>query len=171
MLDFLPMEITNKESVAIMQGMPVFGGLRDEILGFLLERARVVNVPKAGYFMHENDPGDSMFILLSGRAAILKTWEGREYLLRYSAPGDCFGEMSLIDLGPRSVSARALEDSVALELAAADLHGVYRRDSKQFALIYMNMGREVSRRLRESNQRLFEARIEAGKVGEELHLP
>jgi hypothetical protein len=36
---------------------------------------------------------------------------------------------------------------------------VYARDLKQFALIQMNMGREVCRRLREANNRLFGTRM------------
>jgi FAD/FMN-containing dehydrogenase len=44
-------------------------------------------------------------------------------------------------------------------LSAANLHQIYAQDLKQFALIQMNMGREVSRRLRESDNRLFSARM------------
>jgi hypothetical protein len=37
----------------------------------------------------------------------------------------------------------------------------------QLALIYMNMGREVSRRLREADERLFQAKVEALLIGED----
>jgi CRP-like cAMP-binding protein len=62
-----------------------------------------------------------------------------------------------MDRLPRSASIRAVEDCTAIRLSAANLHQVYERDPKQFALIQMNMGREVSRRLRESDNRLFRA--------------
>lgn len=159
-----------KERLELLQGMPIFGGVKGSVLELLLSVGGHVSVEPGGYFMHEGEDGQSMFILLVGKAAILKTWEGREYLLRYSNPGDCFGEMSLIDLGPRSASVRAVIDAEALEITTNDLHRVYETDREQFALLHMNMGREVSRRLRLSNQHLFEAKIEAGKVGEDLHL-
>jgi len=64
----------------------------------------------------------------------------------------------VMDLLPRSASVRAVEDCTAIRLSAANLYRVYERDLKQFALIQMNMGREVTRRLRETDNQLF-ARI------------
>jgi hypothetical protein len=44
---------------------------------------------------------------------------------------------------------------------------VYQKNLEQLTLIYMNMGREVSRRLREADERMFQARIEAISRGDE----
>ena len=65
-----------------------------------------------------------------------------------------------MDLCPRSASVRAIEDCTALRISAANLHQVYARDLKQFTLIQMNMGREVCRRLRNSDNWLFSVRME-----------
>jgi CRP-like cAMP-binding protein len=89
--------------------------------------------------------------------AILRPWEGSEVALSSLGPGDCFGEMALIDFCQRSASVRAEEDAHAIEVPAAALHRLYKTDLEQFALIQMNMGREVTRRLRITDQRLFEA--------------
>jgi CRP-like cAMP-binding protein len=62
-----------------------------------------------------------------------------------------------MDLCPRSASVRADDDCQALELSAAALLGLFERDPEQFALIQMNMGREVCRRLRAADQQLFAA--------------
>ncbi len=64
-----------------------------------------------------------------------------------------------MDLGARSASVRALEDCTAIRISAANLYKVYAQDLKQFALIQMNMGREVCRRLREADRRLFSAKM------------
>jgi CRP/FNR family cyclic AMP-dependent transcriptional regulator len=72
-----------------------------------------------------------------------------------------FGEMAVMDLRPRSASVQAIENSAAICLSAANLYRVYARDLKQFALIQMNMGREVCRRFRETDERLFCARMSA----------
>jgi hypothetical protein len=56
---------------------------------------------------------------------------------------------------------------VAVALSVADLHRVFERDLEQFALIEMNMGREISRRLRESDERLFRTvMLVGGKDGQ-----
>lgn len=143
--------------IKLLQRMPVFGGIRAEVLDFLLGLCPVVSVPANEFFFREHDPADSMFVLEAGKAAVLKSWGGQEYLLRTLGEGDCFGEMALMDLFPRSASVRAVEDCVAIRLSAANLYRVYAKDVAQFALIQMNMGREVCRRLRETDNRLMRA--------------
>ncbi len=147
--------------IELLQRMPVFGGIRADILQFLLDLCPVVSVPAADFFFREHDQADSMFVLEKGKVAVLKAWRGQDYLLRTLKEGDCFGEMALMDLGPRSASIRAIEDCTAICLSAANLHRLYAQDLEQFTLIQMNMGREVCRRLRETDERLFSARMEA----------
>jgi CRP-like cAMP-binding protein len=157
--------------IELLQCMPIFGGIRDETLGFLLELSPIARVPKDGFFFREDDEGQSMFVLEEGRVAVLKRWQGTDLLLRTLERGDCFGEMALLDLSPRSASVRAVEDCVAIELSAGGLYQLYQRDLEQFAMIEMNMGREVSRRLRESDARLFRARMGAADAGADYVFP
>jgi len=145
--------------IELLQRMPIFGGIREDILGFLLELSPVVRVPRDEFFFREDDDGQSMFVLEEGRVAVLKGWQGGDHVLRILERGDCFGEMALLDLCPRSASVRAVEDCAAIELSAAGLYQLYKKDLEQFAMIEMNMGREVSRRLRESDRRLFRVRM------------
>jgi len=141
--------------IELLQHMPVFGGIRADVLQYLLGLCPVVSVPANEFFFRENDQADSMFVLEAGVAAVLKSWGGREYLLRTLKEGDCFGEMAVMDHCPRSAAVRAVEDCIAIRISAANLYKVYAHDLKQFALIQMNMGREVCRRLREADNRLF----------------
>jgi CRP/FNR family transcriptional regulator, cyclic AMP receptor protein len=147
--------------IDLLQRMPIFGGIRTETIEFLLTLAPIVSVPANQFFFRELDQGDSMFVLKEGRAVVLKSWRGQDYLLHTLEQGDCFGEMAVIDHCPRSASVRALEECSAICISAANLYKVYAHDLKQFALIQMNMGREVSRRLREADNRLFGARMGA----------
>jgi CRP/FNR family cyclic AMP-dependent transcriptional regulator len=72
--------------------------------------------------------------------------------------------MALMDHGPRSASVRAIADCSAICLSAANLYKLYTIDSKQFALIQMNMGREVCRRLREADNRVVRASMGKSRV-------
>jgi CRP-like cAMP-binding protein len=156
--------------IELLQRMPIFGGIRADILQFLLALCPIVSVPRDEYFFRECDQADSMFVLETGKAAVLKFWRGQNYLLRTLQEGDCFGEMAVMDLCPRSASVRAAEDCSAIRISAANLYQVYAQDLKQFALIQMNMGREVCRRLRESDNRLFTARMETPETDVEHSL-
>ena len=145
--------------IELLQQMPIFGGLRADALGVLLDEAGTVQVAAQAFFFREGDPAVSMFVLERGSVAVLRTWQGRELLLSRFVQGDCFGEMALLDLFPRSASVRAEVDCTAIEFTAAHLYRLYERDVAQFAMIQMNMAREISRRLRETDDQLFQARM------------
>ena len=143
--------------IELLQQMPIFGGVRDETLQFLLEPTRTVDVAAGSFYFREQDPADSMYVLEAGRVAVLKQWRGRELVLRHFGPGDCFGEMALLDLFPRSAAVRAEQDCTAIELTPSDLLRLFERDVEQFAMIQMNIGREMCRRLRTTDEMLFQA--------------
>jgi CRP-like cAMP-binding protein len=146
--------------IELLQRTPLFGGIRAEIMQFLLDLCPVAVVSKGEFFFRENDQADSLFVLEAGQAVVLKSWRGKDYILRTLEAGDCFGEMAVMDLRPRSASVQAVEDCNAIRISADHLHQVYAQDLKQFALIQMNMGREVCRRLRDTDDLLFSAKME-----------
>ena len=141
--------------IELLQRMPIFGGIRADILEFLVQTCPSVTVGAGDFFFREGEPGDYMLALQRGEAEVLKSWRDEERALHILKAGDCFGEMAVIDHCPRSASARALTDSTAIRTSAADLYKLYSRDLKQFTLIQMNMGREVCRRLRAADAELF----------------
>ena len=139
--------------------MPIFGGIRADILQFLLGFCPIVSVPTNEFFFRETPARRFDVRPEAGKAAVLKSWGGQDYLLQTLKEGDCFGEMAVMDHCPRSASVRAVEDCIAIHISAANLYRVYAQDLKQFALIQMNMGREVCRRLREADNQLFSAKM------------
>lgn len=134
--------------IEVLQRMPIFGGVREDTLKLLLDLSRIVFVPQGSVFFREGDAAESMFVLQSGRVAAIKHEGNKETVINNLGEGDCFGEMGLIDLGPRSASVRAVEDCTAIEISTGTLQKIYERDVEQFAIIEMNIGRELCRRLR-----------------------
>ena len=153
--------------IGFLRSMPVFGGLADHALRFLLARTGTVSVPTGGFFFHENDMASSMYVLERGTVAIVKKRHGKDSVLRRLVTGDCFGEIALMDLCPRGASARAVEDSTAIELGNAALEDLYHADPEQFTMIQMNIGRELSRRLREADAKLFETTVLGQAAGDD----
>ena len=144
-----------KNRIGALQAMPIFGGILKDILEFLLSASEVLSVPKDQYFFHEKDQAEAMYVLEAGEVAVLKLWNGQQSVLRHLQRGDCFGEMALMDLFPRSASIRAVTPCTAIQLSTASFQKIYEMDLEQFALIQMNIGREVSRRLRVADEQLF----------------
>ncbi len=141
--------------IELLQRTPIFGAIQARTLEVLLRGTVNVQVPTGTPFFREGEAASAMFVLESGRVSVMKRREGVDRHLRDLSAGDCFGEMALIDMSPRSASVIALEDCSAIRLTNADLYRVYQADLEQFALIQMNIARELSRRLRIANERLF----------------
>jgi len=66
-----------------------------------------------------------------------------------------------MDMSTRSASVRAECDSSAFKIGSAALLDLYQHDLEQFTLLQMNLGREVSRRLRAAVERLFHMQLAA----------
>jgi CRP-like cAMP-binding protein len=145
----------------LLQQMPIFGAIEDDALRFLLEPVPLITVPAGQFFFRERDPADCMYVLEAGRVEVLKDWAGRELVLHQLGAGDCFGEMALLDLFPRSASVRAVDECHALALTPGHLYRLFEHSAEPFALIQMTIAREMSRRLRESDEQLFRATMGA----------
>ncbi|MCH2204695.1 MAG: cyclic nucleotide-binding domain-containing protein [Lentisphaerales bacterium] len=139
----------------LLQQLPIFGGVTDKILGRILARCECVRVFKGELFFKENDHPDGMFVLETGSVDIFKTHQGDKYYLSQLNEGDCFGEMALIDMSFRSASVRAINDCQAIKIPTKTFTEIAVHDLEQFALIQMNMGREICRRLRIADDKLF----------------
>jgi len=74
--------------IELLQRMPIFGGIRSDILQFLLTLCPVVFVPANDFFFREHDEADSMFVLEAGKVDVLKSWRGQQHLLRTLKEGD-----------------------------------------------------------------------------------
>ena len=159
-----PDKRNHHKRLELLQSMPIFGGIRADTLGFLLQHSKQVAVKQGDYFYREKDPAQSLFVLVHGKVMLLKAWQGEEYILKALEPGNCFGEVALMDLQPRNTSSLATENSRAIELTYDTFHQLFERDIEQFTMIRMNMAREVCRRLREADSRAFAADIQARRL-------
>ena len=154
----------------LLQRMPIFGGIQSDVIEILMKRTQSVSVAKGDYFIREGSQGTSAYVLEEGSVSIFKLWGDEQYLLHCLETGSCFGEVSLLDFGSRSASVRADVDCRAIELTTTDLLEISKYDVKQFAMIYMNLGRELSRRLRAADERLFKAIVTGDAIADDYSL-
>ncbi|MEM7201005.1 MAG: cyclic nucleotide-binding domain-containing protein [Planctomycetota bacterium] len=136
--------------------LSVFGALTRETIAFLARRCQDVVTPKNGTFCHQGDAGDCLFVLRQGRVAVIRTVGKKSVVLAELAAGECFGEMALLAISARNATVRALEDCVALRLRHHALLELSQQDLEQFALLQMNLARDVARRLAAADQALLD---------------
>lgn len=83
----------------------------------------------AGHTLFQaGDPGDSLFIIKSGQIELfIKDTAGQKIVLTTAESGDMFGELAMLDSGPRTATALALKDSEVLVLDRSDLILLFQR--------------------------------------------
>lgn len=127
----------------------LFGALSDEVLDHLAHTLPVQVVQAGEAIFREGDHAREMFVVLGGEAEVVKHGKrGGETRVALLGPGDWFGEMSILDVQPRSATVVAVAPTRLLKITSESLDQLYRRDLKSYSLIVLNIARELSRRLR-----------------------
>lgn len=98
--------------------MPLFAGLDDAAAEELARRLMRRTYDRGQPLFHQGDVGDSLYLIVEGSVAIVVSSENgdRMVLTTLHAP-DVVGEIALLDGGPRSASAEAVEPVTALVLS------------------------------------------------------
>src|SRR5262249_17812642 len=133
-------------TIAQLREVGLFGALSDEILQHLVDHLTVQRVVVGDTVFREGDPAREMYVVLDGEIEVLKkSRKGRETRVAILGPNDCFGEMSIIDMQPRSATVRALGSGRLLRISTEEMDALYRHDLKAYTLIVLNIARDLSR--------------------------
>jgi CRP-like cAMP-binding protein len=136
-------------TIAQLREVGLFGALSDEFLEHLATTLGDLRVMPGDTVFREGDPAREFYIVLDGEIEVLKkSRRGRETRVAILGPNDCFGEMSIIDMQPRSATVRALGATRLLRISTEEMDALYRHDLKSYTLIVLNIARDLSRRLR-----------------------
>jgi CRP/FNR family cyclic AMP-dependent transcriptional regulator len=134
---------------AELRNIGLFGALSDDVLEYLSTLLSVESPPAGATLFREGEDANAMFVVISGEVEVLKrSKRAVDARVAVLGPGDWFGEMSIVDIQPRSATVRALAPSRLLRISSADLDALYRHDLRSYAIIILNLARELSRRLR-----------------------
>jgi CRP/FNR family transcriptional regulator, cyclic AMP receptor protein len=133
----------------ILKDIIIFHGLEDSELGFLQEHLEIQEFDPLSCICREGESGNSFFIILEGMVNIAKKdVSGKTHVLRTLSSGEAFGEMTLIDVMPRSASVVARDRVRAAELQYKSIRDLYHKEPATYTKILLNIAREFSRRLR-----------------------
>jgi uncharacterized membrane protein len=107
---------------SLLTDIPLFAELDDDEKKLLADVVDVVNVKKGDTLFRAGDPGHAMYVVVKGEIELfIKDHAGQRITLTDAKVGDVFGELAMLDEGPRTASALATDDAELLELDRDDI--------------------------------------------------
>jgi NTE family protein len=142
-----------EEKLQVLQSVPIIASLGDAVMNNLAERAEFVTARKGELVVRENDAGDALYAVVSGRLqAYTRLKSGAERIYTTYCSGDYFGEMPLLSGETQWASVRALNDSILLKIPRDDFQSVLRDDPRMALGFLRRMGHRITE-LREEKHR------------------
>jgi CRP-like cAMP-binding protein len=134
--------VAKDERIARLRAVPLFSGCSDKQLAFIATRVEELDFPAGKVLCEEGKSGGDFFIVLSGTADVRR----RGNTMTRMGPGDFFGEIALLDQGPRSATVVTTSPMRALVLGPSQFQDVLYQDAE----IARHLLYAVTKRLRAS---------------------
>lgn len=129
---------------ALLAEVPFFSLLDEQERADLATQLDVVNFTAGQMIFNYGDPGGALYVIRSGEAEVFfKNDTGERIVLETPAAGDFFGELSLLDNGPRTASVLATQDMEALRVDRNDLDYLFHGHPDAALDLLTAMGRRM----------------------------
>jgi CRP/FNR family transcriptional regulator, cyclic AMP receptor protein len=134
-----------KQTSALLQNVPLFRSLNKKQLNFLATRFVERHYPAGQDIVTQGRGGEGFFVVVSGRVDVIRTTQdGERHVVNTFGPMDFFGEMALLDDGPRTATVTTTEPTDCLVLTHWDFHAALKEDSD----LTLEILKELARRFR-----------------------
>lgn len=144
------------DKAALLAATPLFGGLGEAARAELAERTSPRTYRGGQFVFFQGEPGDSLFVMVDGLVKVLVTsTEGDQMLLATLRPPEVFGELALVDGGPRSASVQAIRTTTVLTLGRATLLDVLTRHPPVTDALLRSIGALVRRLIEQAGDLVF----------------
>jgi CRP-like cAMP-binding protein len=132
--------VANDPRVDRLRKVPLFAGCTEKQLAFIATRVEDIDLPAGKVLTEQGKSGGEFFIVLSGEAEVKH--DGK--LVNTMKEGDHFGEIALLDNGPRTATVTATTPVRVLVLSPRQFQDVLHQDAE----IAVTLLHSVTRRLR-----------------------
>jgi CRP-like cAMP-binding protein len=136
----------------------------ERLLASLLAYLEVVKVPPFGTVVNKGDLGDAFFLVLEGEVRARVLLDGRESTLATMGVGECFGELAIVDQGPRSADVIANQPSILIKVSAGALKKMFTEAPALAAPFMFALTRVIAQRVRVLTKR-YEDSIQFSRSG------
>lgn len=137
-------------STTALQRHSFFGGLTEEQIEKVFSMMTAETYPPDTCIIAEDTPNNKIYFILEGMVSVIKD----NAVISELPEGSVFGEMEVMDIMPSSATIRTVTHVTVMSLSNTAMRQIYKDDLKSFAILLMNLARDISRRLRAANDKL-----------------
>jgi len=138
---------------AMLRRIKILAGLDNSELAVFLKYIKALQVKAFAHVVHNGEHGDSMYLILSGELRARIMIDGKETTLATLGVGDFFGEISLLDEGPRSADVFANVESTVLELSSESFKKLMKDEPVLASHFMYALGRAAAGKIRALTKR------------------
>jgi CRP/FNR family transcriptional regulator, cyclic AMP receptor protein len=144
-------------SVEVLNRVKLLARLSRSQLQSFLQYMEILTLEPLTCAVREGDRGNAMFLILEGEVRVRLVRDGKETTLATLGAGECFGEVSLLDQGPRSADVVANERSTLLKISTASFEKL-RAEAPALAEPFLYaLSKSLVGRLRVTNKRYHDS--------------
>ena len=144
-----------EDILPIINQIPVFGGLSEKQLNSLFLKLKKASFCKNEIIFEEGSSPSCLYIIKSGRVRLVKHYRESPHQLIEFEKGHSFGDNELIGIEPHTATAIAIEDTDLIVLSSVSLYEIYGTDKELYCMLILNIARELSRRLSQTEDILL----------------
>ena len=136
-----------------LRRMKIFADMDEKQLASFLQYMDVVKVPGNAPVFAKGEHGDAMFLVVQGELRARSLVGGKESTLTVMGVGECFGELAVVDEGPRSADVVANVESVLLKISSGALKRLFQEAPALAAPFLLALNKTISARVRHLTKR------------------
>jgi CRP-like cAMP-binding protein len=153
-ISFSPLSDT-REVFPILSQIAIFGGATELQQREIFRRLEAGVIEKGKYIFEKGDEPSHIYIVKSGEIELLIPGDEVTIRKKKLRVGECFGQVALMSMQQHAVSAVARESSEIIVFSRRAMHELRHEDIELFALLMMNIAREMARRLKFTDEMLL----------------
>lgn len=147
----------DRSLIDFLRSIALFGGLSDDSLRRIETMLVPRNCEPGSIICAEGEAGRAMYVVRQGEVEVQRSCtDGAAVPIVRLGPGEFFGEMSLIEIQPRSATVKVIQPALLYSMTNRDLYTLYGQDLNGYILVLQNICRQLARRLRKADSRLSE---------------
>ena len=151
-----------------LRRIKIFADMDDAQLDEFVRYMEVLKIHRFAHVVRKGDHSDAMYFILEGELRAATIIDGKESTLATIGAGEFFGELSLLDQGPRSADIIANEESVLLKISAPAVAQVVREKPHLATPFLFALSRTIGGRIRALTKR-YEDSIHFSRMAGAIH--